>query len=88
MQLIIEPGGGVRYVYDEMVDLTTLGRVQITRGSHVEPDDQGQWLANLRPAGGPTLGPFSLRSEALAAERRWLEEHWLTRSSSGLRPTN
>jgi hypothetical protein len=25
----------------------------------------------------PVLGPFGCRSEALDAERRWLEAHWL-----------
>jgi hypothetical protein len=26
---------------------------------------------------GPVLGPFALRSEALAAEHAWLEVNWL-----------
>ena len=29
------------------------------------------------PVGGPVLGPFDRRSEALEAERAWLEAHWL-----------
>ena len=78
MQLVIDPTGTVRCVYDESVDLNALGRVHIVRGSRVEPNDRGQWLADLSPVGGPALGPFSLRSEALAAERRWLNDHWLT----------
>ena len=81
MQLVIDPSGTVRCVYDETVDLRTLGHVHIARGSHVEPNDRGEWLADLDPVGGPILGPFSLRTEALAAERRWLDEHWLTRSN-------
>jgi hypothetical protein len=28
------------------------------------------------------LGPFQRRSDALAAERAWLEAHWLVASSS------
>jgi hypothetical protein len=27
--------------------------------------------------GGPVLGPFDRRSDALEAERDWLERHWL-----------
>jgi hypothetical protein len=77
MQLIIDSVGTVRCVYDETIDLNTLGHVHIARGSHVEPDDRGWWRADLSPVGGPSLGPFRLRSEALAAERRWLDEHWL-----------
>jgi len=55
----------------------TMGRVQITRGSHVEPDEDGRWIADLAVVQGPRLGPFALRSEALDAEREWLESHWL-----------
>jgi hypothetical protein len=76
MQLIIEPDGSIRCIYDEAIDLSTLGVVSIARASHVEPDDNGQWWADLEPVDGPVLGPFGLRSEALTAERSWLETHW------------
>jgi len=79
MQLIITPGGAVRCVYSEEIDLQTLGSPAITRASHVEPDQQGRWVADLSPIDGPILGPFDLRSEALAAEHAWLEIHWLGR---------
>jgi hypothetical protein len=52
----------------------SLGRLTITRAGHVEPDARGGWLADLSPVGGPALGPFSRRSEALAAEQLWLEK--------------
>jgi hypothetical protein len=78
MDLLIDPGGTVRYVYDETIDLSCLGAVAIRRASHVEPDPQGRWWAELAPVLGPRLGPFPLRSEAVAAEHRWLEQHWLT----------
>jgi hypothetical protein len=67
-------------VYSEEIDLAALGSPVITRASHVEPDPQGRWWADLSPVGGPTLGPFDSRSEALAAERSWLETNWLGRS--------
>ena len=50
----------------------------IARGSHVEPDRQGRWLADMAPCNGPKLGPFDHRSDALAAETAWLEANWLT----------
>jgi hypothetical protein len=81
MQLVIGISGAVRAVYDETIDLSTLGPLAITRGSHVEPDGLGQWTADLSPVSGPCLGPFALRSEALAAERAWLETHWLVQGS-------
>ena len=46
-------------------------------GDTVRPYGTGErlrWIADLRPVGGPVLGPFLLRGEALAAEREWLEE--------------
>ena len=77
MQLVIENGGTVRCVYNEVIDLTALGSLTIARGSHVEPIVDGRWTADLSPAGGPVLGPFDRRSDALAAELDWLESHWL-----------
>ena len=77
MQLLIEPCGDIRCVYDETIDLAVLGSLTIARGSHVEPTPDGRWTADLAPAFGPVLGPFSNRSAALAAERDWLLEHWL-----------
>jgi hypothetical protein len=79
MQLIIHPGGVVRCLYAETIDLATLGPMSIERGSHVEPTPNGQWLADLSPVMGPLLGPFPLRSAALAAEAAWLQSHWLER---------
>jgi len=80
MQLVILPGGLVRCIYDETIPLAALGQPRITRASHVEPDGHGRWLADLSPCQGPVLGPFAVRSEALAAEHSWLEAHWLDRT--------
>jgi hypothetical protein len=77
MQLVINTQGTVRCVYSETVDLAQLGRMTIARGSHVEPDSSGDWHADLSPVDGPKLGPFGRRSEALAAEIRWLCDYWL-----------
>ncbi len=82
MELVIGLGGQVRCVYSETVDLALLGEVSIQRASHVEPDDQGQWWADLAPVKGPLLGPFTRRSAALEAEKVWLETHWLACSKS------
>lgn len=77
MQLIIDPLGTVRCLYDERIDLTALGSLSISRASHVEPTADGQWTADLGPVGGPALGPFARRAAALAAETAWLEANWL-----------
>ena len=77
MQLIVESGGSIRCLYDEAIELATFGQLSISRGSHVEPTADGQWIADLSPVSGPLLGPFPLRTDALAAERHWLESNWL-----------
>jgi hypothetical protein len=75
MELHINSQGDVRCLYAETIPLGELGTLQITRASHVEPDALGRWWAELSPVGGPKLGPFVYRSEALEAERMWLEAH-------------
>lgn len=78
MQLIIKQDGTVRCLYGESIDLHCLGHLILVRGSHVEPNECGQWFADLAPVGGPRLGPFERRSAALHAEVAWLEANWLT----------
>lgn len=78
MQLVVSPGGELRCIYAEAIDLATLGTMTICRGSYVEPDSSGRWFADLRLNQGPVLGPFTMRSQALAAEEQWLVSHWLT----------
>jgi len=75
--MIIEKSGNARCIYNEIISLRELGSIKIRRGSHVEPVSGGKWVADMAPVDGPLLGPFSMRSQALAAERRWLEKHWL-----------
>jgi hypothetical protein len=77
MTLLVTPDGLVRVIYGEEIALDCLGSPRMFRASHVEPDADGHWHADLRPLIGPVLGPFDRRSEALAAEVAWLEEHWL-----------
>ena len=72
MELVVDAGGDVRCIYDEALDLRELGKLQIVRASHVEPDAEGYWWADMLPVHGPVLGPFRSRSEALGAEREWL----------------
>lgn len=77
MQLVITPQGTGRCVYGEEIDLHSLGSLAIARGSHVEPDSEGRWFADLSPVAGPELGPFEKRTQALQAEAQWLDVNWL-----------
>jgi hypothetical protein len=72
IELVVGVNGGVKCIYDEALDLRALGKLLITRASHVEPDLDGNWWADMAPVGGPVLGPFGTRGQALQAEKRWL----------------
>ncbi len=85
MELLIRPGGEVRCVYGEAIDLHVLGQPHITRAGLVEPDEQGRWWSDLSPVHGPMLGPFSQRTQALEAEQEWLSRYWLTASDANAR---
>lgn len=87
MQIVIRPDATARCLYDETIDVHALGKAKISRGSHVEPNDDGQWVADLSPVAGPLLGPFVRRSDALVAERAWLEANWLVYEPAGPKPT-
>jgi hypothetical protein len=81
MELIVSPCGTITCVYGELLGLSELGQLSIRRVSTVEPDERGRWWADLSPVKGPRLGPFSLRSSALEAERHWVDRHVLTSDS-------
>ena len=72
MELVVGVDGMARCIYDEAVELREIGKLQITRASHVEPDAEGFWWADMGPVDGPVLGPYGSRTEALGAERGWL----------------
>ena len=41
---------------DEELDLQELGKLQITRASHVKPDLDGNWQTDMGPVEGPVPG--------------------------------
>jgi hypothetical protein len=58
MELVVGCDGVARCIYDEALDLREIGRLSITRASHVEPDRDGrtealgaerEWLAARMP---------------------------------------
>jgi len=77
MDLVISPQGHVRCLYNELLDWSEFGMFELRRASSVEPTADGTWTADLSPCGGPILGPYPRRSQALEAEVAWLTKHWL-----------
>ena len=80
MQIVIGTNGTARCLYGEAIDLGELGTLKISRASHVEPDDSGQWFASI--IDGPVLGPFVRRSDALQAEADWLHTNRLAATAT------
>ncbi|MFH5802776.1 hypothetical protein [Alienimonas sp. DA493] len=76
-ELFVTADGSARGLYGELIDTNSIGRCSIARASHVEPHPDGGWTAELSPSGGPVLGPFPLRSDALTAEADWLTRNLL-----------
>lgn len=76
LTVCITAEGHLQFVYDDaLASLLDCGVAAVTRASHVEPAPAGGWMADMRPVGGPVLGPVSLRRDALALERQWLTDH-------------
>lgn len=65
--------GTMQTIYNEEMDIAEFGVPHITRASHVEPTEDGKWIADMSPIGGPILGPFDKRSIALEEEVKWIE---------------
>lgn len=78
MKIKINPDGTAIMIYTEDIDIAALGNVQsIIRASIIEPTDGNRWVPDMGPVGGPVLGAFDKRSDALAAEANWIEENIL-----------
>jgi hypothetical protein len=74
MNLLVDVCGSIHGLYGEAIDLNALGDLTIYRASEVEPDHTGHWWADLALMGGPRLGPYTRRSDALGAEIAWIEQ--------------
>ena len=74
--ITINPDGSLQFIYDDdLAPLLSIGQATTRRASHVEPAASEGWTADMSPVqSGVVLGPFRLRSEALAAERALLAE--------------
>ncbi|RLS26221.1 MAG: hypothetical protein DWH74_00035 [Planctomycetota bacterium] len=77
MIISIDRNGGIRAIYSDGFNWQALGKPLIQRASQVEPDHLGLWWADLAVSGGPRIGPFARRTDAIAAEVAWLERNRL-----------
>jgi hypothetical protein len=72
LQIVVR-GSEIHFMHDDDLAqaMAGLGCSTTARASHVEPSGEG-WKADLFPVGGPVLGPFTRRDQALTAEVEWL----------------
>lgn len=78
MRIKIRPDGTMQFIHSDRLTTAVkerFGSVAISRASHVEPTEDGRWTADMGPSGGPVLGPFDTRQDALDAEVDWLREN-------------
>jgi len=77
--ITIRKDATIEFIYDDdlkcFIDTNT--GTKIFRASHVEPDENGKWFADLGPVKGPKLTGFNTRAEALNAEVKWLQQNYL-----------
>lgn len=76
-EILVNEDGSLQAIYsDELAEMLTLGHATVRRVSSVEPwdvDGALVWEADLEACGGPVLGPFKRREDALKAEVAWLK---------------
>lgn len=76
----VDGSGSVVSLFDDELRglYAKLGKsVDSSRASHVELDANAGWWADLGPVGGPKLGPFYSRDEAIDVEKGWLKSSGL-----------
>ena len=78
-KLVIKPDATMICLYDDAIRplIDQAKTATITRISNVKTteDTTPQFYADLAPVGGPVSPPFRLRSEAIAWEVQWANEH-------------
>lgn len=80
-ELVVDVDGTIRAIYSDEIPLreiaAEIGTLSIRRASMVEPTEDGRWCADMALSGGPVLGPFDTRGEALTREVEWIRTHVL-----------
>lgn len=78
--------GEAHQIYDEGCPIAIPGKKVCKRASHVEPvegpENTVSWVVDLTPLGGPIFPPLTTRTQALAAERQWIEDHYLRKAQN------
>lgn len=75
-EIVFDDDGLASFVHsDHLAGLIDGGVAVIERASHVEPSGV-EWIADMAPVGGPVLGPYENRGDALAAEVGYISRNY------------
>lgn len=69
--------GHIKHIYNEAIDLSSIGDMQIKRASVVDPENNGMWSVDLSLSGGKKIEGFVKRSDALKYEIDYIEQNIL-----------
>lgn len=74
---MIDKEGTTKQIYNDDFVILALKVERIKRASSVEllHERSQQWKADMFLSGGPVLGPYRRRDEAIKAEIDWLERN-------------
>ena len=67
--LQITAKGAIQMLHDDAIDLSQMGRIEVTRASHVEWDGLLGWYVQSARTGEMLAVDFKTRAEALAWEK-------------------
>jgi len=70
----VEPANGIKRMLFRMVRCLAGDHGSVARWSRRW---RGRWRVDLAPSGGPILGPFADRRQAIEWEVQWLSDHAL-----------
>ena len=77
--IAINNDGSLQMIYsDEMREILNEGQGSIRRASHVEPELDNTWSADMSPIGGQKLEGFETRESALKAEVEFINQNYLS----------
>ena len=77
LEISIGADAAIRFIYDDAARfLLNQGEATVRRASAVEPSGT-EWTADMSPVGGPILGKFERREDALKAEVSWLKKNYI-----------
>lgn len=84
--ITVRKDGTIEFIYDDDLKgfIDDNKEKKVFRASHVEPNENGDWYADLSPINGPKLTGFKTRQAALNAEVAWIQNNYLRQNNENI----